>query len=213
MANSETPEYRRWRPEALDLSGAASHELHLPTAEALENLHREAHQEGYDTGFREGREAGYQQGRAQVEEEQRRLRALLASVEQAIEQLGQAASEELLSLALELAKQMLREALRVRPELLLPLVRDVLDSVPQHANHAHPHLRLHPQDAELVRAKMQTELAQGGWRIVEDPTLERGGCRVETAIAEVDASLASRWQKLTALLSRNNKWLDDDDAG
>lgn len=204
-------DYRPWQPEALDLNGAESHEVQLPTAESLETLHVQAHKEGYDLGFQEGREAGYQQGRAQVEEEVRRLRALLAMVEQAVQQLGQTASEELLDLALELAKQMLRQALKVRPELLLAVVRDALESVPDLAPHSHPHLYLHPADAELVRAQMQSELAQGGWRIMEDQTLERGGCRIETTAAELDATLASRWQKLAAVVGRDNDWLVDDD--
>ena len=44
---------------------------------------------------------------------------------------------------------MLRQALEVKPELLLPVVRAAIDSLPH--NTQHPHIRLHPQDAVLVR--------------------------------------------------------------
>jgi flagellar assembly protein FliH len=202
------PDYRPWQPEALDLSDAQAHQVQLPTAEALEVLHQQAHQEGYETGYREGREAGYQEGRTQVEQDLQQLRAVLTALDQAVQQLGQATSEELLDLALEVARQMLRQALKVKPELLLALVRDAMDSLPQHA--AHPHLHLHPDDAALVRAQIQTEITHGGWRIIEDASISRGGCHIETAVAEIDATLASRWQRLAAALGRDASWLDDD---
>lgn len=196
--------YQRWEPAALDDPGIGRKVI-LPTAEALEDIHQQAHQEGYDLGYSEGTAAGYQQGRAQVEEEVRRLQALMLSVEEATGQLGQAASEELLNLALEISKQILRQALRAKPELLLPIVRSAMESIPQHSQH--PHLHLHPDDAALVKAQMQTEIAH--WRIVEDQRIERGGCRIETAVAEVDATLGSRWQRLAAALGRDMNWLDD----
>lgn len=199
--------YQRWEPVALDDAGTGQ-KVKLPTAEALEDIHQQAHQEGYDLGYSEGVTAGYQQGRAQAEEELRRLQALLHAVEEATRQLGKATSEELLNLALEVSKQILRQALRAKPELLLPIVRSAMESIPQHSQHLHLHL--HPDDAALVKAQMQTEIAQGSWRIVEDQRIERGGCRIETAVAEVDATLGSRWQRLAAALGKDMGWLDDD---
>lgn len=199
--------YQRWEPEALDDAGIVRN-VRLPTAEALEGIHQQAHQEGYDIGFNEGVAAGYQQGRAQAEEELGRLRVLLGSVEDAIRQFGQATSDELLNLALEIAKQILQQALGVRPELLLPIVRNVMESIPPHSQH--PRLHLHPDDAALVKTHMQAEIAHGAWKIIEDQRMARGGCRIETAAAEVDATLASRWQRLAAALGKDMSWLDDD---
>lgn len=203
----DNPGYQRWEPAALEDPGVGQ-KVKLPTAEALEDIHQQAHQEGYELGYGEGTAAGYQQGRAQAEEELRRLQKLLRSVEEATSQLGQATSEELLSLALEISKQILRQALAAKPELLLPIVRSAMESIPQHSQHLHLHV--HPDDAALVKTQMQTEIAQGGWRIVEDQRIERGGCRIETAVAEVDATLGSRWQRLAAALGKDMSWLDDD---
>lgn len=205
MSFDGLPKYERWQPESLDAS-AISQSLKLPTAEVIEGMHQQAHEEGYNTGFNEGVEAGRQQGRTQAEDEVRRLRALVVSVEQAMEQLEQETSEALLGLSLKISEQMLQQALKVRPELLLPLVRGVMEGVPQHAHH--PHLHLHPEDAALVRSHMSAELSQGGWRIIEDKRIARGGCRIETAISEVDATLATRWKHLAAALGQDMQWLD-----
>ena len=68
-------------------------------------------------------------------------------------------------------------------------------------------LMLHPDDAEIVRAGIGHELDKSGWRIVEDAQLERGGCRVDTASNQIDAQIASRWQRLTASLNADVDWL------
>lgn len=198
--------YQRWQPEALD--GADLQKVKLPTAEVVENIHQQAHQEGYDIGYNEGVAAGYQKGSAQAEDEVRRLRDMLAAVEEAIGQFGKATSDELLNVALEISKQILRESLKAKPELLLPIVRSAMESVPQHSQH--PHLHLHPEDAALVRTHMQAEIALGAWRIVEDQRIERGGCRIETTAAEIDATIGNRWQRLASALGKDLSWLDED---
>lgn len=212
MSHDSRTNYQRWEPAALD--EVEVQKVKLPTAEVLEDIHRQAHQEGYDTGYNEGREAGwaagYQEGTTRAEEEMRRLQEMLAAVEEAMRQFGEATSEELLTLALEISKQILRQALRVHPELLLPIVRSVMESIPQHSQH--PHLHLHPEDAALVKTHMQAEIALGGWRIVEDQRVARGGCKIETVAAEIDATLASRWERLAAALGKDMRWLGEDVA-
>ena len=198
--------YQRWEPAALDQVDVR--QVKLPTAEAVEDIHRQAHEEGYELGHKDGLEAGYQQGAKQAEEEVRQLKELLASVEDAIKQFAKSTSEELLELSLEISKQILRQALKVRPELLLPIVRNVMESIPQHSQH--PHLHLHPDDATLVKTYMQTEIALGGWKIVDDQRIERGGCRIETTATEIDATLANRWERLATALGKDLSWLDDD---
>ncbi len=198
--------YQRWEPATLDVV-EASLKVPMPTAADIEAIHQQAHQEGYQAGFTEGIEAGRRQGEVLVAEEARRLQELLAQMTEAVRDFEQAVGGDLLELALEISRQMLRQALKVKPELLLPIVRGAMENLPQ--NTAHPHLHLHPDDAALVRARMQTEIAQGGWRVIEDQRLQRGGCRVETLVSETDATIENRWQRLAAGLGQNSSWLDE----
>jgi flagellar assembly protein FliH len=216
MQHDNKTNYQRWQPSPLVEAGAETlvQKVKLPTAEALEGIHRQAYQEGYESGYAEGLEKGLadarQQGGQQVRDEVQRLQSVLAGVEEAIRELGKATSEDLLGLALELSRQMLRQSLKVKPELLLPIVQNVMESIPQHSQH--PHLYLHPADAALVKANLQTEISLGGWKIAEDPRIERGGCKIETSSAEIDATLENRWQHLASSLGKNMSWLDDDGA-
>jgi flagellar biosynthesis/type III secretory pathway protein FliH len=54
----------------------------------------------------------------------------------------------------------------VKPELILPVVRDAIEYLPVLQQPAL--LVLHPDDAATVRAGIGEELDKGGWRVVED---------------------------------------------
>lgn len=201
----DLPDILRWKPK--DLDGHERHQMKPPTAEELERVHHDAHREGYEAGHREGIAAGYRDGLAKAQAEAERLRLLIAGFESALKSLEQELGHELLALSLDIAKQMLRQVLKVKPELLLSVIRSAMESLPQ--NTQHPHIHLHPEDAVLVRELLGAELTHAGWRLVEDARLGRGGCLIETASAEVDASLPSRWQRIAAALGQNNSWLED----
>ncbi len=194
------PNYQRWEPT--DLKNIARQQVKLPTAEDIERIQHEAHTEGYEAGKLEGYEAGL----ARAEPDIARIHALGVALEDAMQSLERELNQELIALALDIAKQMLTRALEVKPELLLPVVRAAIDSLPH--NTQHPHIRLHPQDAVLVREMLNTE-SHVGWRVVEDPGITPGGCLIETATAEVDATLPGRWQRIASALGQDDAWLTD----
>lgn len=207
------PGFLRWDLENLEPQSQpeAVETVKLPTAEDIERIHQEAHHEGYEAGHREGYDAGYASGKTKVEQEAERLHMLADGLDEAVKNLEQelshGLSREILSLSLDIAKQMLRQALQVKPELLIPVIRSAMESLPQ--NIQHPHIHLHPEDAVLVREIMGAELTHAGWRIVEDMRVLRGGCLIETATAEIDASLPSRWRRIATMLGQDHAWLDD----
>ena len=69
-------------------------------------------------------------------------------------------------------------------------------------------LTLNPADAALVSGLLADQIASGGWRIVEDAGLARGGCLLHTAASQVDASMHTRWQRLAAALGQTSEWLE-----
>lgn len=196
--------YQRWEMESLD-ERQGGEQVVLPTAEAIELIQQQARQEGYQEGLQQGRDQGYREGREQALQEAQRLHRLLSQVSETLGALDQEMAQQMLDLALGIAKQMLRQALAVRPELVLAVIREAINSLPQ-ANQ-HPQLILHPQDAALVRASLEMELAQGHWRVVEDSQMQPGGCRLETAQSELDATLEGRWRRVLESLGQSGDWL------
>jgi flagellar assembly protein FliH len=185
----------------------------LPTIEELEAIREQARAEGYAEGLEEGRAAGHAQGYAdgakagqiEAEGELEHLRSIAASFSDAVMQADETIAHDVLELALRLARGMVRTAFEVRPELILPVVQEAIGYLPVLAQPAT--LTLHPEDAEIVRQAMGQELIKGGWRIVDDATLARGGCKVDTASNQIDAQAQARWARLTHALQSNVDWL------
>lgn len=185
----------------------------LPTAEELEAIREQARAEGYAEGLLEGRAAGHAQGYAdgaragqiEAEGELEHLRVIAAQFSEAVAQADETIAHDVLELALRLARGMVRTAFEVRPELILPVVQEAIGYLPVLAQPAT--LSLNPLDAEIVRQSMGQELLKGGWRIVEDAALARGGCKVDTASNQIDAQAQARWARLTHALQSNVDWL------
>jgi flagellar assembly protein FliH len=203
MSDAITPKdkltaYERWELPSFDVGGIRvsgnPSGMKLPTAAELENIERQAHDEGY--------QAGYKEGAQKAAAETKRFATLLASMEQEVDQ---QVVQSLLDLALELAQQMLRQSLKVNPELLLDVIREAISSLP----HFNPgaHIVLHPADAEIVRARMGEQLAHSGWKIFEDPQITQGGARIETAHSQIDATLETRWKRITENMGQDSSWL------
>jgi len=193
----------------------------LPSVEELEAMREAARQEGFEQGLDEGRAQGRTEGHAEghaegfaagaakgeqaVNDELDQLRTVAASFGEAVAQADETIAKDVLDLALRLARGMVRTGLDVRPELIMSVVRDAINQLPVLQQPAL--LMLNPQDAELVRHGMAEELATGGWRIIENAAIARGGCRVETASNQIDAQVEARWQRMTHALAANVDWL------
>ena len=205
MSNAVTPKehltaYQRWELPAFDMVEKAGTDptIGLPTAAQLEHIHIQAHEEGY--------QAGYAEGLKQAGTEAQRMEKMLESLNKELQQVDQQIAQDLLNLALEISKQMLQQALKIKPELLLNVVRAAINELPYFNQNAH--LVLHSDDAVLLRTSMGEQLLHTGWKIFEDSQIERGGCRVETAHSQIDATLPKRWQRVVASIGQESTWLE-----
>lgn len=177
-----------------------------PSPDIIAGIQEEARLIGYDEGHAAGYADGLAIGRANAAAELEHLQSLAVTFGNALAQADEVMAADMLELALHLAKGMLRSALEVKPELIIPVVREAIGYLPILQQPAL--LQLNAADAEIVRGAMGEELEKSGWRVVEDPTVARGGCKIDTASNQIDAQIASRWQRLAAALGRNNvEWL------
>jgi flagellar assembly protein FliH len=185
-------------------------ELIPPTEEELAAIRAAAHADGEAIGFEAGSNAGYidglEKGRAEAAEELAHLRTISATFAKALADADEVIANDVLDLALHLARGMLRTALPVKPELVLPIVRDAIAYLPVVQQPAM--LMLNPLDVDLVRGAMADEIDKGGWRVIEDASIERGGCKVDTASNQIDAQCEARWERLTQALAKDVDWLD-----
>jgi flagellar assembly protein FliH len=192
-------------PHAMNQAGSAA--VKLPTIDDITAIQEQARQEGYAMGRSEGHIAGLAEGRALAAVETARLSGLADSFMTELDRADETISQQVLDLTIDLARAVVKSALTIRPELILPIVREAVRYLPSLQQPAL--LYLNPADVELVQTRMGNELTKMGWQLTDDPDLDPGSCRAETPDTQIDSSLSTRWHRLTAALGKDSKWLAD----
>ena len=170
---------------------------------------------GYEEGLREGFEKGLAHARqmtsdavqAQHEEIAAQGAQLLGAFTQQLAALQHSMAEAVTSLAIEIARSATGVAVRLDLDLVSPAVHNALAAIID--EHARPTVRLNPYDASLVGEHLAPALAARGAHLVPDSTIGRGGCRVDTSRASVDATLKTRWHKALAALGCQDEWVSE----
>jgi flagellar assembly protein FliH len=166
----------------------------LPTADEVASIEEQAREEGLRAGLAEAR-AGNE-----------RTAALLAGVPVAVARMEREIADAVVKLAVDLARQIVRESLIVKPELIVPVVSEAIAGIARSAEPGGIHV--HPDDLPVLQERLGDALAHGNWKAFADERVQRGGCRVEFAGGQVDASIATRWERVMAQLDRKDAWLD-----
>ncbi|MEI7455504.1 MAG: flagellar assembly protein FliH [Nitrosomonadales bacterium] len=189
------------KPNAANITAEALRASSETAATQLENLKKKAYDESYAAGLAAGHNAGMQQAQAEINN----LQTLMGNLHSALTQIDEQLAQSLLELSLEVAQKMVAGALHVQPEILVKIISTAISNLPHFNQNAH--LILNPNDAELVRRQMGDELAHAGWKIFTDPKIECGGCRVETAHSNIDATNPARWHNIVDSIGQDTSWL------
>jgi flagellar assembly protein FliH len=161
-----------------------------------------------EEAYRQGVAAGRQEAALQAQAERAALKNVSDALNEMMQEFEQGLANDVLSMSLELTKLIVRHAIRVKPDLVLSVVREAVASLTGLDGSSTVHLN--PADAALLRELAREDPALGAlpWKIIEDTRIERGGCRLETATSEVDATLETRWRRVIAALGREDSWID-----
>jgi flagellar assembly protein FliH len=162
------------------------------TARELEEIHNQARLEGFEQGLKQGREAG-------GKEFMQRLQLLdnaMQKLARPFEQLDESVEQQLVQLAMLVARQLVRRELKADPAQVVGVVREALAALPVGARDVR--LALNPEDAAMIREVLSLQEGDHAIRVVEDPVQSRGGCRVLTETSQIDATVESRLNAVIA---------------
>ena len=194
--------FERWELASFDPHPLGKHQNSaLTTVAELENIRQQAHDEGHAQGYDAGYAAGIQQARTEAAQ----IHTLLQNLQDALNLMDEQLAQSLLDLSLEVARKMTGEILQAKPEIILKIIGEAISDLPHFNQNAH--LFLHPDDAELVRGQMGEQLSHAGWKMFTDAQIKRGGCRVETAHTQVDATTEARWKRIVESIGQDKSWL------
>jgi flagellar assembly protein FliH len=217
IPREELSSFAAWSPGDLGGPGAPTHPLRRASDEPAKNgtgaadvaeqiaaQMRAARQAGYQDGYRDGLVAleGFKQSFASQTTAQ--VGALLASFGDELAGLQQEMARTLAITATQLARRIVRSELGLRPELIVHVAQEALDTLLLSAKHIT--LRVHPDDHALVADGAAEVLKARGARLLADASMMRGGCLVESDIGVIDASIDTRWRRAAAALGIDEPW-------
>lgn len=162
------------------------------TLEELESIRQEAYNDGFATGEKEGfhstqlkvRQEAETALNAKVDSLERLMNSLMAPLAEQDMQLEKA----MIGLVEHMTRQVIQREMKTDSRHIEQVLREGLKLLPMGADNIR--LFINPQDFEQIKALRERH--EERWRIVEDDTLQPGGCRIETEHSRIDASIETR---------------------
>lgn len=201
IINAETSEEcKPWKAPNLDTSSINDNDYDFKLTDPENIKHREQQgkisQQSFEKSYAKGYMEGLAQGQKELREQFENLQSLMASLVVPLPNLDDQVVDELVQLCMAVVKQMVRRELKMSPDEVVAVVREALSLLPVTA--AEVTLELHPDDAKLIKKSLTQTEAESGWKIIEDPLLTRGGCRVLTSTSRIDATVEKRINSVIA---------------
>lgn len=226
IPSEEIGDVTRWHFGAVDGSDLIAPAVTAPEPELPavppgidEAEHVAKLQQARDEGF----ESGTSQGQAQtaLEWQQRmddyvagqghdtaqRLDRLAHALDTRLNDMQQRMAQEVLELACDIARQVIRQELSGNPNALLPVVREALGMLVGEGRPAT--VRMHPSDWETLEQPLREEFTTAKVQWIADANVQPGDCLVESAGTVVDGSLDKRWRRAIAALGLTSAWRDN----
>ncbi|WP_317931682.1 flagellar assembly protein FliH [Halioxenophilus sp. WMMB6] len=181
--------------ESVELVSEA--ELHLPSAEELEQIRKsvelEAYSEGFEKGEAHGRDSGhksaYEETKTEVEQQIEQLQAIVNALQEPLAEQDQAIEKILLDSVVAISQAVIGRELSSNPEQILEVVKQAVAALPYGENAT----KIYVHSSDL--AFLQSYAAEAShWQLVSDDQIQPGGCRVTTADSRVDATVEARLQ-------------------
>jgi len=157
------------------------------TAQDLEEIRKAAYQEGFARGQADGKAESKSQQQSIIDS----MNTLLSQCQQQLGNFDEQICEQLVTMTISIAKQVIRRELSIEPEQIMAVIRDAINCLPSSSEKLL--LKLHPDDAVFVRDIYNLDdEPDRTWKIFEDPGMQRGGCIVNSESSVVNADLDHR---------------------
>lgn len=213
----EISSVEQWTFGAIDTAGQLlAAKVKAGEVQAQELAAESVRQANLQAGYAEGVTQGHAQAQAELQQKMQdflktqaqaaddRLSQLFASAQSQLQEAEQAMAQEVLALACELARQVVRHELSTNPQVLMPVVKEALELLG--VDHKSAVVRLNPIDLEALGEQIHKDFAGMGLSLRSDAALLQGGCLVESSGTVVDGTVGKRWERAVASLGLSSTW-------
>lgn len=157
-----------------------------PTNEEIDAIRKRAFEEGYLQGERAGRELGEKAFQPALERLSHSLEELVALKEKLCQQV----EKEAVRLSLEIARKIVKQQVQMDPDIVLQLIKVAGQRITEKTSQV---VKVHPLDYGVLIDKV-AELE--GMLLRADPSVDRGGCVIETDHGCIDARIDTQFEEV-----------------
>ncbi len=165
-------------------------------------------EEGYETGYRRGYDEGFEKGKAEFREAIQELKAIARSVIDQRQKILQEAEPELVDLSLSIARKVIQDEIdsgRVIKNLVKAVIKYSLEN-------DRLVIKVNPKDMKHLdkfKDDLFAEVAESRIiDIVQDESVEPGGCVVITSTGQIDAQIGGQLKKIVEALKTGRETED-----
>lgn len=184
--------YERWELPLVNGPTVSS------TAAELESIQKEAYNEGFALGQKEG----FEQKKQELENVTASFHSIIETLTEPLKELDDDIVNQLAQLSMTVAKQVVRRELHTEEGEIVGVVREAMNALP--ASTRKIILNIHPDDAELIRSSFSlgddSDTDELRWRVIEDPMITRGGCKISSENSSIDATVEGRLNRIISTL-------------
>lgn len=209
---TDAKDYQSWPlPRVSDTSQS----LHGTSAVRLQELQQEAYEEGKELGYAEGYKKGEQQGyldkKQQMEQNHVAISSILEMLVDPLKEFDDEIVQQLADLSMLVASQVIRRELHAEKGEIVGVVREAMVALPVSIRKII--LTIHPEDAILIREAFalgeQEDSDELRWKLVEDPMITRGGCKLASENSSIDATVEARLNRVISTLLGDERQSND----
>lgn len=202
LVSDDKTAYERW-----ELPLVSGPTVSSSTVKELESIHEQAYNEGFALGQKEG----LQQKKQELDNNIASLRSIIEMLTEPLKELDDDVVNQLAQLSMTVAKQVVRRELHTEEGEIVGIVREAMTALP--ASTRKIILKIHPDDAELVRNAFslgdEAESDELRWKLIEDPMITRGGCKVSSENSRIDATVEGRLNRIINTLLGGEREFDE----
>lgn len=170
---------------------AQTRDLVVPSL--LDQRSAAAEREGYDRGFREGERAGQESARIRAEAMLVRLASTIDQVAALRSSMLRKSEQDIVRLAVAVAERIVRREVHTHRDLLPAMARAAAARL---GDSCVATILMNPDDFMHVASGRGAASDAGPIRLVADPSLPPGGCVVQSAFGNIDASVEGQIREL-----------------
>ena len=202
----EQPVFQKIWPELQPKVYTSSFHQHLAELEekALRQVREKSvflEKEAYEKGFAQGEKDGLAFGQKRIEAVIHQFENVLTEIDRQRKELDRAYEREMLQIVLSLSKKILHYELTLQEQTISATLQEAFQYVVDRRKvivHLNPidyqYLQTHPEGSPFPLDD------KTGIQVVEDSSITRGGCFLETSFGEVDATIESQFDEIASFI-------------